>query len=172
MAILDIETGELSPVGGGLLNEGQAHVMGSEVVHAVRGDELWFAGFFDHAGVNGNSMSTAPVVSKYIAMYDPTRILDPNFYLEIEPVDPIEAPAGSSSVSKTVELKAHLSEGEGEITWYERRADGTYTKKGNGESYKASLRVAPGTGDLFYYVSVTGPDGVEGGKIPVRISIQ
>ncbi len=172
VAILDIETDELTPLGGGLLNEGQAHVMGSEVVHAVRGDELWFAGFFDHAGVNGNSSSAAPIVSKYIAMYDPTRILDPNHYLEVEPVEPVEGPTGASSVSKTVELKAHLSEGEGEITWYERRADGTYTKKGSGETYKASLRVAPGSGDLFYYVSVTGPDGVEGGRIPVRIPVQ
>ena len=56
VAILDIRTGELSPVGGGLLREGQAHVVGSEVVHAVRGEELWFAGLFDHAGVNGNAM--------------------------------------------------------------------------------------------------------------------
>jgi hypothetical protein len=111
-------------------------------------------------------------VSKYIALYDPTRILDPNHYLVVEPVESIKAPTGSSSESKTVELKASLSEGEGEITWYERRADGTFTKKASGESCKATLRVAPGSGDLFYYVSVTGPDGVEGGKAPVRIPVQ
>ncbi|HQL01918.1 MAG: hypothetical protein BWY01_01564 [Synergistetes bacterium ADurb.Bin155] len=172
VAILDIRTGELSPVGGGLLREGQAHVVGSEVVHAVKGEELWFAGLFDHAGVNGNAMHAAPTVSKYIALYDPTRILDPNHYLVVEPVESIKAPTGSSSESKTVELKASLSEGEGEITWYERRADGTFTKKASGESCKATLRVAPGSGDLFYYVSVTGPDGVEGGKAPVRIPVQ
>ena len=172
VAILDIQTSELSPVGGGLLREGQAHVVGSEVVHAVRGEELWFAGLFDHAGVNGNAMHIAPIASKYIALYDPTRILDPNHHLVIEPVQPIEAPTGSSSVSKTVELKANLGEGEGEITWYERRADGTFTKKGSGETCQASLRIAPGSGDLFYYVSVTGPDGVEGGKVPIRIPVQ
>gem|GEM_PF-649094 len=172
VAILDIETGKLSPVGGGLLREGQAHVMGSEVVHAVRGDELWFAGFFDHAGINGNATHAAPVVSKYIAMYDPTRILDPNFYLEVDPVEAIEGPSGFSSVSVTVDLQARLRQGEGEIIWYERRADGNYTQRGSGETYSASLRVAPGSGDLFYYVSVMGPDGVEGGKVPVRIPIQ
>ena len=172
VAILDTVTGELSPVGGGLLREGQAHVVGSEVVHAVRGDELWFAGFFDHAGINGNATHAAPIVSKYIAMYDPTKILDPNYYLDVDPVEPIEGPTGFSSVSVNVNLQARLSQGEGEITWYERRTDGTFTRKAAGETYRAGLRVAPGSGDLFYYVSVTGPDGVEGGKVPVRIPIQ
>lgn len=171
-AILDIETGELSPIGGGLLREGQAHVIGSEVVHDVRGDEIWFAGFFDHVGINGNARHAAPIVSKYVAMYDPTRILDPNYYLDVEPVEPIEGPTGFSSVSVQVTLKATLSQGEGEIIWYERRTDGSYNRRGTGESFNASLRVAPGSGDLFYYVSVIGPDGVEGGKLPVRIPVQ
>ncbi|NLX13879.1 MAG: hypothetical protein GXY44_09540 [Phycisphaerales bacterium] len=172
VAILDIDTGQLSPVGGGLLRVGQAHVVGSQVVHAVRGSELWFAGLFDHAGVNGNAMHAAPVVSKYIAMYDPTRILDPNYHLEVSPVEPIKAPDGSSSVSVTVNLQARLHEGTGEITWHERRKDGAYVSRGTGETYRASLRVAPGSGDLFYYVNVKGPDGIEGGKLPVRIPVR
>lgn len=172
VAILDIVTGELQPLGGGLLRAGQAHVVGSEVVHAVRGDELWFAGLFDHAGVNGNAVHVAPVESKYIAMYDPTRVLDPNHFLEVAPVEPVPAPTGSSSVSVNVALSARLTEGDGKITWYERRSDGNFVARGTGESYRAGLRVAPGSGDLFYYVAVTGPDGVAGGKQPVRIPVR
>lgn len=172
VAILDIRTGALSPLGGGLRREGQAHVVGSEVVHAVRGDELWFAGLFDHAGVNGNAVHAAPVVAKYLAMYDPTRILDPNFHLEIAPVEPVERPAGGASVPRTATLRARLREGTGEITWYERRADGSYIPKGTGETCRASLRVAPNSGDLFFYASVTGSDGVEGGRQPVRIPVR
>lgn len=172
VAVLDIQSGELSPLGGGLLREGQSHIVGSEVVHAIRGNELWFAGLFDHAGVSGNAMHAAPVVSKYIAMYDPSRILDPNYHLEITPVEPIEGPTGFGSVSKTVLLQARLREGEGEITWYERRADGNYTSRGTGETYRASLRVPPASGDLYYYVSVTGTDGIEGGKQPMRIPVR
>jgi hypothetical protein len=171
VAILDVVTGELQPLGGGLLRVGQNHVVGAEVVHAVRGSELWFAGYFDHAGINGNAMHAAPVESAFIAMYDPTRILDPNHFLEVAPVEPIAAPTGGSSASVNVALSARLTQGAGTITWYERRSDGTYTSKGTGESYRAGLRVAPGSGDLFYYVAVT-QDGVEGGKLPVRIPVR
>ncbi|MDF1521933.1 MAG: hypothetical protein P1P87_03830 [Trueperaceae bacterium] len=172
VAILDTTTGELQPLGGGLRIAGQNHVVGAQVVHAVRGDELWFAGYFDHAGVNANALNAAPVPSAYLAMYDPTRVLDPNFYLEVATVEPIDGPSGNSSVSVSVELSARLTQGEGTITWYERRSDGTFTPKGTGETYRASLRVAPGSGDLFAYVAVTGPDGVEGGKVPVRIPVR
>jgi hypothetical protein len=172
VAILDVVTGELQPLGGGLLRVGQNHVVGAEVVHDVRGSELWFAGYFDHAGVNGNAVHAAPVESSFVAMYDPTRILDPNRFLEVAPVEPIAAPTGGSSVSVNVDLSARLTQGEGTITWYERRSDGTFTAKGTGESARASVRVAPGSGDLFFYVAVTGPDGVEGGKLPVRIPVR
>ncbi|TVR86930.1 MAG: hypothetical protein EA416_14930, partial [Trueperaceae bacterium] len=165
-------TGELMPVGGGLLLGGASHVIASEVVHAVRGDELWFAGYFDHAGVNANALHAAPVPSNYIAMYDPTRILDPNHALVVDPVEPIDGPTGSSSVSVDVELGARLTSGEGTITWFERRSDGTFNQRGTGESFRASLRVAPGVHEMYYYVSVTLPDGTEGGKRPVRIPVR
>lgn len=172
VAILDIVSGELHALGGGLLRAGRNHVVGAEVVHAVRGSELWFAGYFDHAGINGNAMHVAPVQSNFIAMYDPTRILDPNHFLEVAAVEPITAPVGGSSKSENVALSARLTQGEGKITWYERRSDGAHSAKGAGESYRAAIRVAPGSGDLFYYVAVTGPDGVEGGKLPVRIPVR
>ena len=108
---------------------GQNHVVGAQVVHAVRGDELWFAGYFDHAGVNANALNAAPVPSAYVAMYDPTRILDPNFYLEVAPLEPVDGPSGNSSVSVNVELAARLTQGEGTITWYERRSDGAFTRR-------------------------------------------
>ncbi|TWI65767.1 hypothetical protein LZ24_02999 [Desulfobotulus alkaliphilus] len=172
VAVLDIRTGKLSPLGGGLLREGQAHVVGSQVVHAVRGSELWFAGLFDHAGVNANALHAAPVVSKYLAMYDPSRIQDPNYYLELSPVEPVKAPSGSGSASVNVELKAALRQGKGEIRWYERRSDGAYVSRGSGNTMRASLRLRSDSGDQFYYVSVMGEDGIEGGKLPVRIPVK
>ena len=172
VAILDTETGVLEPLGGGLLIGEGGHVVGAQVVHDVRGNELWFAGYFDHAGVNANATHAAPVPSSYIAMFDPTQILDPNHYIEVDPVTPIEGPTGFSSVSVTIDLAARVTQGEGVITWYERRNDGSYTSKGTGETYRANLRVSPGSGDVFYYVAVTTPDGVEGGKIPVRIPVR
>lgn len=172
VAILDIETGEMRSVGGGLLLQGMSHVIASEVVHEVRGDELWFAGYFDHAGINANALHAAPVPANYIAMFDPTRILDPNYYLEVDPVEPIDGPPGSSSVSVNVDLAAQITSGEGTIAWFERRSDGTFNQRGTGETFRASLRVAPGVSEMYYYVSVTLPDGTEGGKQPVRIPVR
>jgi hypothetical protein len=172
VAILDTHTGELHGLGGGLLLQGLSHVIASEVVHAVRGDELWFAGYFDHAGINANALHAAPVQANYVAMYDPTRVLDPNHYLEVTPVEPIDGPSGSSSISVDVDLSATITSGPGTIAWFERRSDGTFNQRGTGERFRASLRVAPGVGDLYYYVSVTLPDGAEGGKLPVRIPVR
>lgn len=172
VAILDVVSGELSPLGGGLHRAARDHTIGSQVVHAVLGEQLWFAGLFDYAGINGNAMHAAPVESAYIALYDPSRILDPNHALEVAPVEAVAGPTGPSSVEATVTLSARLSSGEGTITWYERRSDGAFVSRGSGESFRASVRIAPGSSELFYYVTVTLPNGWEGGKLPVRIPVR
>lgn len=172
VAILDIETGELSSVGGGLHRASREHVIGSQVVHFVQGQQLWFAGLFDHAGINANSVTAAPVEAYHVALFDPTRNLDPNQGLEIAAVEPVQGPTGSSSAQANIQLHARLTMGEGRITWYEMRANGTFAKKGEGPSLRTSIRIPPGGGDQFLYVTVTRPNGVEGGKVPVRVPVQ
>lgn len=171
IAILDIETGQLTPLGGGLHRASREHVIGSQVVHTVQGQQLWFAGLFDHAGINANDLTAAPVQSNMLALYDPTINLDPNRNLVIAPVAPVKAPQGAA-VAVNVQLQGELKGGEGKITWYEKRANGSFGTKGEGPSLNASIRVAPGDGDQYLYVAVTGPNGVEGGKIPVRIPVE
>lgn len=172
VAILDITTGALKPLGGGLLRRGRDHTIGSQVVHAVKGDQLWFAGLFDHAGANANAVNEAPIEANYVAVYHRTRNLDPNRGLTIQPVAAVKGPTGKSSVSAKVQLTATLTGGKGKITWYQRRSNGAYARKGSGPTYKANLRIKPGEKEAFYYVTVTRANGVEGGKMPVRIPVK
>jgi len=169
VGLLDITTGEVTRLGGGLLRETRGEVIGACVVHTIEDGQWWFGGLFDHAGVNAGSPVAGPIESYYVAMYDPDANLDPNRGLEIGAIEPIEGPSGFSSKSARVTLTASLTEGEGTITWYEARSTG-YAKKGQGESFNASVRVKPGQRAIVYYVTVTR-DGVEGGKRPVRIPV-
>ncbi|MBX3466062.1 MAG: hypothetical protein KF878_04060 [Planctomycetes bacterium] len=170
VAIFDAPSGELRPLGGGLLRASREQVVAPMIRHAVRGDELWFAGLFDHAGVNANSRLEAPVESANVAVWHRTANLDPNRGLTVKPASPLPAATGSGSASHNVTLEAQV-EGDGTITWYERGSTGTWTKKGTGPKLTASVRVAPGAAEVLFYVSVTR-DGVEGGKQPVRIPVQ
>lgn len=171
VAVLDTTTGDLRPLGGGLLRASREQVIAPMVHHAVRGEELWFAGLFDHAGVNANSRLEAPVESANVAMWHPAANLDPNRGLTVAPVAALPANTGSGSQSHKVELAAELQGGQGTISWYERGSSGAWQKRGTGPKFAANARVPPGGGDLCHYVSVTGPDGVEGGKLPVRIPV-
>lgn len=170
VAILDTTTGALRRLGGGLMRASRDQVIAPMVRHAVRGEELWFSGLFDHAGVNANSRLEGPVESAYVAMWHPSADLDPNRGLRVKPVAALPANTGTSSQTHRVELEAEL-QGEGTITWYERGSGGAWQKRGTGPKLQVSVRVPPGSGDLCYHVTVTGPDGVEGGKVPVRIPV-
>jgi len=63
VAILDTTTGEIKALGGGLMPAHRDQVVAPIVRHAVRGNELWFAGLFDHAGINANATFAAPISS-------------------------------------------------------------------------------------------------------------
>ncbi len=158
MAVLDTTTGALRPLGGGLLRASRDQVVAPMVHHAVRGEELWFSGLFDHAGVNANSRLQGPVESAYVAMWHPTANQDPNHGLTVKPVAALPANTGSSSQTHKVTLEAELAD-EGTITWYERGSGGSWQKRGTGPKLQATLRVPPGSGDLYYHVTVTRPEG-------------
>ena len=168
VAIVDLTSGTIEPLGGGLMREVRDQVVAPMVRHTIKGNEFWFAGLFDHAGVNANSMTSAPIQSGYVAMWDPTRSLDPNAGLAIKPIEPIDAPTGNASKQVKVALEATL-EGEGTVTWYERRSNGDFAKKGTGLTYTANLRLKAGDPAPVVYVAVSRPDGSEGGKLPVTI---
>ena len=170
VAVFDITTGVISPVGGGLLRESRTQVISSTVSHFVDGDDWYFAGLFDHAGINANDMVGAPIQSAYVAHWNGTQNLDPNGGLSIAAVEPIQAPAGFSSKSFKVELTATL-EGEGEVLWFEKNSSGAYREKGKGLTFTANLRIKGTDGDKYYYVCVKRPDGSMGGKLPVRIPV-
>lgn len=171
VAVLDTAAGELRPLGGGLLRESKEHLISASVFHAVAGDDIWFAGLFDHAGVNAGSLLEAPVESAGIARWNGKQDLDPNRGLAVEPVQPIEAPKGNASKEVTVALAAKC-EGEGTIVWYERKSDGSFVQKATAPGYMAKLRVKAGDRDAVVYVAVRRPDGTEGGKLPVRIPVK
>ncbi|MEZ5993291.1 MAG: hypothetical protein R3E76_13215 [Planctomycetota bacterium] len=169
VATLDTATGEVKGLGGGLMRDNRSQVIAPMVVHCVDGDNWYFAGLFDHAGINGNDRLLAPVQSNYLAMYNRTQNLDPNRGLKVEPVDAIEGPGGFSS--KQVKLTLTASTDAGTLTWYERRSNGDFAKKGEGESVNIDLRVKGTDTEVVYYVTVTR-DGVEGGKQPVRVEVK
>lgn len=169
VAVLDAKTGALAPLGGGLLRASREQVIAPMIHHAARGDELWFSGLFDHAGANANSRLEAPVESAYVAMWRAGQNLDPNAGLTVKPVQPLPA-AGNSSQSHKVQLQAEAAQGT--ISWYERGSSGAFTKKGTGPTVTIDARVAPGQREVVFYVTLTGADGVEGGKLPVRVPVR
>ncbi|MEZ6196759.1 MAG: hypothetical protein R3F20_13705 [Planctomycetota bacterium] len=169
VAILDVTTGEISPLGGGLMREGRDQVVAPMVHHTIVDGVYYFAGLFDHAGINANSRLEAPVSASCFAAWNPDANLDPNANLVVTPVDPIVG--GPRIAQHKVTVRATAGEGE-TLTWYERASNGQYNKKGQGPEYNASVRAKSGDGDQFVYVAVTRADGVEGGKVPVRIPVR
>lgn len=171
VAVLDITTGDLKPLGGGLLRITRSQVIGSVVSHFIEGDDWYFAGLFEYAGINVNDMTEAPNESYYIAHWNGKKNFDPNRGLEVAPVKALKKPSGFSSKSFQVKIEAKLSGDPGTLTWYERRSDGKFTKKGSGLSFTAKLRLKGDSDDQYVYVTVTR-GGVEGGKTPVRIPVE
>jgi len=106
----------------------------------------------------------------YIAMYDPTKSMDPNAGLVVKPVAALPTPKRSSEAVK-IQLEAELTEGEGTITWYVKRSGGKFSKKATGPKMRDNPRIRKTDKQLVYYVAVTRPDGSEGGKMPVVIKI-
>lgn len=170
-AVLDTKTGELTPFGGGFLTEGRSQVASPDVRHFVQGDDVWFTGVFDHVGVNANDLLDGPIQSAYVAHWNAKQNLDPNRGLMVEPVAPVQAPAGNSSAQVKVALAARLTEGEGTVVWYEKTSSGELREKGKGEQLTLDLRLKAGDGDQWVYVAVRRADGGEGGKRPVRIPV-
>ncbi len=74
-AILDVNSGKVSALGSGLMLASRDQVVAPMVRHAVRGSEIWFAGMFNHAGVNANASFAAPISSHYVAMWDGSKDL-------------------------------------------------------------------------------------------------
>ena len=170
VALLDTTTGELKSLGGGLMRAARDQVVAPMIRHAIRGSELWFAGLFDHAGINANDPLQAPIESWYVAMYDPTKSMDPNAGLTVEPVAPFVAKNKYGSTMAPVKLQAKF-DGEGTVTWYERRLNGSYNKVGQGLTCTVNARAKGTDSELMFYVCVVRPDGSEGGKIPVRVPV-
>lgn len=168
---LNVRTGEMKTLGGGLMRPGRDQTIAPMVRHAVKGDELWFGGFFTRAGVNDNSLLEGPVVSQYVAMYHRTTPQDPNAGLEVKAPEPVCAVTGYSSKSYKVTLEASKVPDGGKLTWYEKRSNG-FAKKGTGPKYNANIRVKAGMNAVTYYVAVTTAAGQEGAPMPVRIPIQ
>ena len=168
-AILDIQTGELEAFGGGLLRTGRSQVISSDICHFVDGNDIYFAGLFDHAGINANDLVAAPIESNYVAHWNKNKNFDPNSGLEIAPIKPLARPSGFSSRSFQVKIAAKAPKGK--ITWYEKRSDGKFVKKGQGNNYTARLRINSVSPDPVVYVTVT-VNGIEGGKKPLRIPLK
>lgn len=169
VAILDVTTGEVSPLGGGLIRS-MADTNGaisSEVVHCVDGDDYYFAGLFDYAGVRGNDLLEGPVESHRVAHWNAKRNFDPNVGLVVPAQKPVKRPTGTSSATVRVPFEVQYS-GPGKVVWYERRTNGDLVKKGEGLTYTASLRLSGISPAPVMYVCVLGQDGVEGGKLAVR----
>ncbi|BBM83056.1 hypothetical protein [Candidatus Uabimicrobium amorphum] len=142
--------------------------MSSDIRHFVAGDDIYFAGLFDHAGINANDLVAAPIESNYVAHWNANKNFDPNSGLQIAPIKPLKRPSGFSSRSMQVKIKATVPKGK--ITWYEKRSNGQFVKKGQGNNYTARLRISSVSPDPVVYVTVT-VDGIEGGKKPLRIPL-
>ncbi|MEZ6189313.1 MAG: hypothetical protein R3F62_30465 [Planctomycetota bacterium] len=105
-ALIDVPTGKISPLGGGLLRWSLNQTISSDVSHFVDGDDYYFAGLFDHAGINQNTLVGAPIESYYVAHWNGTKNFDPAQGLKLGEVAPLEKPSGFSSKSFKVELTA------------------------------------------------------------------
>ncbi len=167
-AQLDITTGELTPFGGGLVRKGMDQTIGSTVVHTVKGEEIYFFGFFDHAGINANSHLEAPNSSPYIAMWNGTQNLDPNKNLVTERQINVCATSLTNSTSVSIQFEATGAEAGETIRWY-KYSSGKYTQEGTGETWTKSVYGKPGD-DIFKYVAIENADGVSGGKLPIKIN--
>jgi len=167
VAKLDIKTGNLTSLGGGLVREGMDQTIGSEVVHAIKGNEIYFFGFFDHAGVNANSHLDAPNSSTYIAMWDGTKSLDPNENLEAEKEITVCTTSKYSSTSVKVTFEV-TGAGTGDTyNWY-KWSSTKYAKVGTGSPYTESIYGKPGD-EIMRYVAIEDANGVVGGKLPVKV---
>ncbi|MEQ9643153.1 MAG: hypothetical protein RIM84_24235 [Alphaproteobacteria bacterium] len=119
VAILDTATGELQALGGGLMKASRDQIDAPMVRHAVRGDELWFAGLFDHAGVNANSVAASPIPSNFVAMWNPNA----DFSAADKPVSGGAPPAptadapklGRSVAYKVEQLESELDKAEADV---------------------------------------------------------
>lgn len=171
VAVFDIKSGSLSPLGGGLLRGHRGQTISSDIVHDVDGDDWYFGGLFEYVGVNKNDMVAAPIESSFVAHWNGKKNFDPNQGLSIDPIEPLEKPKGFSSKSYKVTITAKLAGEKGTVTWYDRRRDGKFNKKGTGLKYTANVRLKGDSAPPVVYVSVTR-NGVEGGKVPVRIPLK
>jgi hypothetical protein len=168
---LNVRTGEVKNLGGGLMRPGRDQTVAAMVAHTVRGDELWFGGLFTRAGVNDNSTLEGPVQSQYVAMYHRSESQDPNAGLVVKPPEAVCAVTGSSSKGYKVTLEATAVPDGGTVTWYEKRSTG-FGKKGSGPKYNANIRVKKGMSEVLFYVAVKTKDGMEGAPVPVRIPVK
>ncbi len=167
-AKLDITTGELSSLGGGLVREGMDQTIGSTVVHTVLDNEIYFFGFFDHAGINANSNLDAPNSSAYIAMWDGTQSLDPNENLSTE--REINVCVSSPYSSENVEITFNATgAGTGTYTWFEINGSGEFEILATGSEYIETIYA--GAGDVeTRYIAIESTDGVMGGKLSVAVN--
>jgi len=171
VAIFDTQTGDLIPVGGGLFKGNDAHVVGQEVFHCVREDGFWFGGNFKFAGVEPKARSQSTVSCSYLAHFDPVHNLDPNGGLRVNPIAPVRGVKGYSSEERKCDLSVSDIPPGGVVNWYQFSSS-RWNKCGSGPTYKASFRVRCTDTSIKYAVSVTMPDGVEGGKIYAIIPIE
>jgi hypothetical protein len=111
VAILDTKTGDVKPLGGGLMLAHRDQVVAPMIRHTLRGDEIWLAGLFDHAGVNANSRTEVPNPSSFIAVWNPTK--------EFKPAEGAAAPkaaakaaGGGDDLPKSIAYKVEQIEKE------------------------------------------------------------
>lgn len=172
IAVLNVKTGELKPIGGGLYKGSNAHVYSSNVVHTVNEEGYWFGGFFQYAGADINSRAQGAIESNYIAHYNPKKNMDPNQGLILLQPEPVPGPKGPSSESRKVQLKAQgVDASNGTVIWYKKQ-NRKFKKMGQGLQYNANIRVKQGMDSITFYGAVKTNDGLEGSKIPVTVKIQ
>lgn len=170
VALLDVTTGELRPLGGGLMRSSRNEVIGACVAHATNDEGYWFAGLFDYAGVNVDFKGQTPIQAHFFAHWDPTRSLDPADGIELAPVAPLEGVRGFSSQPRKVVLELASDPG-GTVTWYVQSTTGKFRKKGQGLTFRDQPRVKGGQTEVVYFLSVTDATGAEGPKIPVIVPV-
>ncbi len=166
-AKLDITKGELTALGGGLRRESLEQLGGAEVRHAIKGNEIYFFGIFDHAGVNANSNIEAPNSSSYIAMWDGTKNFDPNEGLEAERLITAVVSSKYSSENVDVDLKAWGAAEGSTYEWFKWQ-DNKYVKEQTGAEISVKLRGKPGD-EMYRYVAIRNSDGILGGKLKVTV---
>jgi hypothetical protein len=67
-----------------------------------------------------------------------------------------------------IKASAKLAEPGGTITWYLRKTNGDWDKKGTGPTFTTKVRIKATSPEPVIYVCVTR-DGVEGGKFAIRV---